>query len=427
MKFNEKALMERAPALGRRIRFVGRARNVSLFVENQPSGLVEQKEERFVTGRRMGKKAILLLRSLPKGVNVLFALVLALLIGNLHYLARRDLAVSSFYLVPICWAAWMAGRKAGMLVAVVSALSWFVADNRSGFHYDNPLIPYWNALLLMMLFLAAVWLLTAFQAAHYNLENTVQKRTAALQTEIAERKRLALAKLQTERLAVVGTMAAEVAHEVRNPLASITLNLDLLESEIGKLAEGKKTLMADGEELLGEIRGELQRIQRVIEDYLQFARLPKPQRQPVALNDLLGEKMALLTAELEKSRVKLHTHFDPSLKLINVDGEQLWQATLNLIRNGLEAMPEGGELTVGTWHENGQARLRVADTGKGMTEDEIEQVFTAFYTTKVRGTGLGLTLVQQIATEHGGHVECESTPGKGSTFTIVLPTAHRIH
>ena len=123
--------------------------------------------------------------------------------------------------------------------------------------------------------------------------------------------------------------------------------------------------------------------------------------------------------------MKLQTHFDPALKTINADGEQLWQATLNLIRNGLDAMPDGGELTVSTWREGGEVRLRVTDSGKGMSGEQLKQVFMPFFTTKPQGTGLGLTLVQQIVTEHGGHVECESLAGKGSTFTIFLPDAER--
>ena len=111
--------------------------------------------------------------------------------------------------------------------------------------------------------------------------------------------------------------------------------------------------------------------------------------------------------------VKLLTHFDPAAGTIHADAEQLWQATLNLIRNSLEAMPDGGELTVGTWREDGQVRLRVTDTGKGMSEEQLKKVFAPFFTTKPSGTGLGLALVQQIISEHGGHVECESAPGQG--------------
>jgi len=119
--------------------------------------------------------------------------------------------------------------------------------------------------------------------------------------------------------------------------------------------------------------------------------------------------------------VKLRTHFDPALTSIHADAEQLWQTVLNLIRNSRDAMPAGGELVIGTWREGARALLRVSDNGKGMTGEQVKRVFEPFFTTKEEGTGLGLTLVQQIVTEHGGHIECESTSGKGSTFTIFLP------
>jgi signal transduction histidine kinase len=359
--------------------------------------------------------------SLPGRWVVCLAILLAGGIGFLDDVTERDVAMSAFYLVPICWAGWVAGRRAGLLLAVVSTVAWFIAELNTGHLYAHPLIPYWNALTLLAFFLVVVYLLSAFQAAHQHLEETVQQRTAALQAEIAERKRLEIAKLQAERLAVVGTMAAEVAHEVRNPLGSITLNLDLIHKEINKLAEGRGHPPDESRTLVDDMRAEVRRIQRVLEDYLRFARLPKPQKRPVALNEWLDQKLSFLNSEFERTRTTLRTHFDPALTTINADAEQLWQATLNLIRNGLEAMPNGGELMVGTWQENGRIRIRVTDNGKGMTEEQLKQVFVPFFTTKGGGTGLGLAVVQQIVVEHGGHVECESALGKGSTFTLVLP------
>ena len=352
------------------------------------------------------------------------ALALDFFLGIIDYLTGRDFALSAFYLIPICWGCWKVGRWAGILLAVVSAAVWFLADLESGFIYKHPLTPYWNGGMLIVLYLVIVFLLAAFQTAHYRLEEAVQQRTAALQAEIAERKRLEKAKLQAERLATVGTMAAQVAHEVRNPLGSITLNLDLLQKEINR-ACGDGAHSAEMLDLWVDIREELQRIKRVIEDYLKFARLPKLQPRPLLLNELLEEKLAFMAGEFEKAKVRLRTVFDPELTQIRADGEQLWQATLNLIRNSLEAMPSGGELTVGTWHHDGLAQLRVTDKGQGMTQEQLSHVFLPFFTTKSSGTGLGLTLVQQIAIEHGGHVECESQVGRGTTFTIYLPLAEK--
>ncbi len=109
------------------------------------------------------------------------------------------------------------------------------------------------------------------------------------------------------------------------------------------------------------------------------------------------------------------------MKVINADAEQLWQAILNLVRNGLEAMPAGGTLTLITQRGNGEALLRVSDSGRGLSEDQLKQVFVPFYTTKPRGTGLGLPLTQQILNEHGAQLECVSMVGKGTTFTLHFP------
>ena len=207
---------------------------------------------------------------------------------------------------------------------------------------------------------------------------------------------------------------------VPNPLGSITLNLDLIQKEIARLAKGGHS-PEEGSGLVAEMREEVRRIQRVLEEYLQFARLPKPQLRPVQLNEFLAQKLDFMNGTFERAGVKRQTHFDPAVKTISADAGQLWQAALNLIRNSLDAMPEGGELTVGTWGEGGQVRLRVTDTGKGMSEEQLKKVFAPFFTTKPGGTGLGLAMVQQIAAEHGGHLECESTQGKGSAFTIFLP------
>jgi signal transduction histidine kinase len=349
------------------------------------------------------------------------AMVSVALIGVVDYRMGWEIHVTAFYLIPIGWACWTAGRKAGLFVATVATVVWLIAYRMGGYTPRHPAILYWNSLMLFAFFVVIVYLLSAFQTAHDYLEKTVQQRTVALQAEIAQRKRAEAARLQAERLATAGTMAAEVAHEVRNPLGSITLNLDLIRKEIDKLAVSASRSPEEGRALINEMREEVHRIQHVIEEYLQFARFPKAQRKPLALNEFLDQKLAFMQSAFDEAKVEGRTEFDASLDTVNVDTDQLWQAVLNLIRNCLEAMPHGGALTVGTQRDGDQVLLRVADTGTGMSEEQVRQVFKPFLSTKAKGTGLGLTLVQQIVTEHGGHIECSSAVGKGSTFTIYLP------
>jgi len=365
---------------------------------------------------------------LSKPMVVVLALALVFLIGCVDYATGHDIALGVVYLAPVCWATWEAGRKSGIVLAISSGATWLIADLMSGYAYLYALIPYWNALMLSGFFLIVVYLLTALQGAEAHLEETVRLRTEELKTlqgEVKERQRLEAANLQAERLSTVGKMAAQVAHEVRNPLGSITLNLDLIQKEIDRLVDDNRHSPNEGRVLIRDMREEVCRIGRVIEDYLQFARLPKPHRQPLALNAFLDQKLAFLCTELEQGKVKLCTHFDPALITINADADQLWQALLNLIRNSCEAMPGGGELSLGTRRKGKEGLLLVADNGKGMTEEQRQQVFVPFFTTKEKGIGLGMTLVHQIVTEHGGHIECESTSGKGSTFTLIFPLVEK--
>ncbi|MHB8520018.1 MAG: two-component system sensor histidine kinase NtrB [Limisphaerales bacterium] len=356
-----------------------------------------------------------------KPVTIILSLTLAIGVGVVDYLMGREIVMIPFYLLPICWASWVAGRRAGIVLSVVVAGTWLVADAMTHYAHPHRAIPYWNALMLLIVFAVVVYLLTAFHDAHLHLEGLVAQRTSALREEIAERKRLEAATIRAKQLALVGTMAAEMAHEVRNPLGSIALNLDLVRKEIGKLGETSHHAPEEGNLLVNEMRAEVHRIQHVLEDYLKFARISKLQWRSVAVNEWMEEKLAFMKEEFAQAGVKLRTDFDPTLPNVKADAEQLWQATLNLIRNGLEAMPEGGELTVSTRHLEKQAILGVSDNGEGITDEHLKQVFEPFFSTKPAGTGLGLALVQQIMIEHGGHVECESAKGKGSTFTLFLP------
>ena len=239
--------------------------------------------------------------------------------------------------------------------------------------------------------------------------------------DITRWKRAEEARVQAERLAAVGSMAAKLAHEIRNPLGTIKLNLDLLGDEVGSLGPGSSAKTDEAKVLLQAMNLEVRRIQRVAEDYLQFARIPKLRRSPVTLNDLVSRELSFLSPLFNTSQVQVRTEFEKSLPPVQADDDQLWQAILNLIRNAMEAMPDGGTLTLRTASEADEVVLHLADTGKGMSEEERSQIFRPFFTTKPAGTGLGLTLTQQIISEHGGHIECASVVGQGTTFSLRFP------
>ena len=244
---------------------------------------------------------------------------------------------------------------------------------------------------------------------------------SAILRDITERKRLEEEKLRAERLAVIGAMSARLAHEIRNPLSSILLNVELVRDEIETLTKNNAATGDESRALLTSLDSEVRRIQRVTEDYLKFASMPKPQRDTIQINDVLSQGLAFMESLFGAMEVVVSMHLDPKLPAVNADEGQLWQAILNLVRNALEAMPQGGTLTVRTERREGRAVVTISDTGKGMSEEERQQIFKPFFSTKAGGTGLGLPLTQQIVTEHGGTIHCASAPERGTTFVIELP------
>jgi signal transduction histidine kinase len=358
-----------------------------------------------------------------KTLAMVVAITLAIVLGVLDYLTGREWAISAFYLLPTCIAAWGAGRWPGFVVGALCTGAWFFSDMLNGATYPSALIPIWNGIMLFAFFLVVVWLLTAFQNSHYHLEQIVEQRTAALRGEMEERKRLEQANLQAERLGVVGSMAAQVAHEIRNPLGSISLNLDLIGEEVDALAKSNSQTPDECRLLLREMRSQVLRISQVLQEYLQFARMPRSERAALSLRDLLEEKLSFVQPLLDQKQVGLRKIFDPDLPLVHADPEQLWEALLNLIRNAVDAMPDGGNLTIATKRNGKKALVSVSDSGHGMTEEEARNLFIPFFTTKTDGTGLGLAHTQQIVNEHGGRIDWTTKRGEGTTFTIQLPLA----
>ena len=244
----------------------------------------------------------------------------------------------------------------------------------------------------------------------------------AIFRDISRRKRLEDEKLQAERLALIGTMSAKLAHEVRNPLNSLVLGLDLIRDNLGELEAVGGERVRETQQLLGSIESEMERIQKVVEHYLRFAHLPQLQLKQVDLDAALRWRLDLIRPDLEQRHIRLDVRLGAGAQVL-ADEDQLWQAILNLVRNAIEAMPHGGALRVVTAARDGGVQCELSDSGAGMTGDVLAKMFRPFFSTKSNGTGLGMPLTQQIVQEHGGTIDCESAPGKGTRFLLTLPPA----
>jgi signal transduction histidine kinase/putative methionine-R-sulfoxide reductase with GAF domain len=223
--------------------------------------------------------------------------------------------------------------------------------------------------------------------------------------------------IQTEKLAAVGTFASGLAHEVRNPLNSVALQLSLLERRTAPL---EPRLAGEIKELIGIIREEVRRLDGLVSDFLELSRASRIQHRPTNLDVLIDDVVRLLRPEARAGGVTLRRQqlgdTAPSLAL---DGEKMKQVVINLVRNAIEAMPEGGVVVIESGLVDGAVQMRISDTGPGLPEGL--DVFQLFVTTKAQGTGLGLAIAQQIVLEHGGELLAESQTGRGTTFTVRLP------
>jgi signal transduction histidine kinase len=172
---------------------------------------------------------------------------------------------------------------------------------------------------------------------------------------------------------------------------------------------------------VGAIASEVNRIQNVVKDYLRFSRKPQLSREPVVLDDVLRRHLAMLAPELGHREVALVLDLGAGEAVVDADEDQLWQAILNLVRHGMEAMPAGGRLPIATRVAAERVECAVGDSGTGMTPEVQAEMFRPFFSTKPSGTGLGMPFVRQVTTEHGGTLTCRSEPGRGTEFTIALP------
>jgi PAS domain S-box-containing protein len=258
----------------------------------------------------------------------------------------------------------------------------------------------------------------ALARAAAELEQRVEERTTALHQAIAARQRLEREAQRVQHFALLGRLAAGVSHEIRNPLGAVFLHVDLLAEELRDHAPESAELVAD---TLAEIRTQLARLDDLVQDYLSLVRVAQIERTPTDL----GAVLRTWTTEWQAlgSAQGIACQFDglDDLGIVAVHANTLRRALLNLVQNALEAMPQGGTLTLRGRRLGATIQLDVCDTGSGISPVQRTRIFEPLYTTKAGGTGLGLYIVQEVVAAHGGQVVVQSVEGQGSTFTLTLP------
>ncbi|WP_165231258.1 sensor histidine kinase [Aquisphaera insulae] len=255
-----------------------------------------------------------------------------------------------------------------------------------------------------------------------SLAGTLSDRAAAVPTPGGDSQYRDVESDATRRLrqqyAEISQLAGGLAHEVRNPLSTLSLNLDLLSEDFQKPETPRDRRVKQRVERL---KREVQRLHDIVENFLRFARFQEVETTSADLNLVIEELCDFYEPQAATQGIVLRTHLAPELPPVALDADLFKQALLNLVLNAEHAMPEGGELILTSRREGTSVIVEVTDTGTGIPVDVLGRIFDAFYSTRSGGSGLGLPTTRKIVEAHGGSIEVQSEPGKGSRFTIRLP------
>jgi two-component system, NtrC family, sensor histidine kinase HydH len=332
-----------------------------------------------------------------------------------HYIVPPGLILwhnffQRLYYLPIIYAAITFGRKGGILAALGSALCYLPHILMAWHAFPGYVINQYAEIVMFFLVGAVTGVLADEQrqreSALARALEQLQKANRDLQESFDQLKR-------ADRLAAVGHLSAGLAHEIRNPLASIEGAAGILEG--GRIQEEQRL------EFIGIIKKECRRLNGLLTNLLDFARPRSPARRQLPLVPLFDSIISLVSHTAQKGSIQLIQCVAPPGLEIRGDGEQLKQVVLNLVLNALQAMPRGGVIQLNACRVASMVRVEVVDEGNGVAEGDLEKIFDPFYTTKENGTGLGLAVAFQIVSQHGGTLQALRREGQGMIFRLDLP------
>ncbi len=221
----------------------------------------------------------------------------------------------------------------------------------------------------------------------------------------------------------IARLAGGLAHEIKNPLSTIRLNMELLAEDLDEAASPAQRRALKRVDV---VRKECQRLQALLDDFLNYAKVRRLQLEPSDLNHQIGDVLEFFSPEAASAGIDVETYLDPELPSVMLDRESFRRALLNLLLNAKQSMPHGGQLVVRTATRGDTVAIYLIDTGCGMDDRTASKMFEAFFSTKPGGSGLGLPTTQKIIAGHGGRISVESEVGHGTKFTVELPIPPRL-
>ncbi len=311
------------------------------------------------------------------------------------------------------------GRWMGLFLTAVAGLLYWTAG------WLAPPEAGWTAVVILMGMLG----LPAYALGHVadrerRARAEVERLNDELKGTLSQLQEAQQELVVAERMATVGRLSLKVAHEVRNPISAIELNAEMLQ-DIVRGHGGAEADEAVG--LVAAIRDQVNTLDALTEEYLTFARFPRPHFEDESVNSLVQELTEFIRPVATRQGLTVRADIDPAVPMMEVDRGLLRQAILNLVKNGLEALSRGGELVLASRLVGDTVEVSVSDSGPGIRPEMAGKLFEQFFTTKPQGTGLGLSITRQIAEEHGGEVTWRNRPGGGAIFTLRLPIKRPVH
>jgi len=357
-----------------------------------------------------------------KGLRAYVLAGLLLIISLIHYSVGGASAgmlhglLGHLYIVPIILGAYWYGLKGGVSVSLASAALF---SPHLFLHWHDPFLDVYNyvELFLFLLIGGVTGVLSQMERNQRRRHVEALMRLDESHTKLKEQTDILF---QTEeqlrradRLSALGELSAGMAHEIRNPLGSIMGAVEILKDDYSP-DEAKY-------EFIQILLKETDRLNRIVQEFLGFARPKQPEFEQTDVNEAIESVLTLTAQEAKKSGIRTEKRLEASIGKRSLDAGLLKQAFLNLVLNAIQAMPDGGVLTVMSALRNDSVEVKIGDTGGGISEENRKKLFSPFFTTKKNGTGLGLAITYRIIENHRGSIEVRSEPGRGSTFTVKIP------